>query len=67
MHRPAFVSDGVNATYHNARGMALWREMLEVQAKGYQALRVSLEEHTGPFWPLDGPPLPPVSVELTPQ
>jgi hypothetical protein len=62
-----FITDGVDATYHSSGGTVLWKETLEVDARGYQPVRATLDEYLGSGWPLHGPPLPPVSVELTPQ
>jgi hypothetical protein len=62
-----FRTGGSHTAFHSRGGMALWRETLEVHAEGYHLLKASLDEYLGGGWDLDGPPLPPVSVALTPQ
>jgi hypothetical protein len=62
-----FVASGTSSFWHETGKLHLNRDMLEVKAAGYASVRRPLEEYTGPYGDLYGPPLPPVRMALTPQ
>jgi hypothetical protein len=60
-----FCSYGASSPYCKTGKLRLYGQTLQVEAQGYQSLQVPLEDYTGRYRDLYGPPLPPVTVSLT--
>lgn len=59
-----FTTVGDSSSICQVGTVYLFGETLEVNVDGYQPLQQPLDDYTGSFWPLYGPPLPQVKVEL---
>ncbi len=59
-----FTSIGTLSPIRDTGGYYLWRDTLKIDALDYQGICEKLETFTGGWWPLYGPPIPVVEVNL---